>query len=128
MKKSKQIWQITTNYLTASSHKILASVMATIPWLIPITASADIGDAAKSTGTSLTKIIYIIVMVVGGVCLLIAFGMKATGSERMNQKGNDKLFKSLVGVGGALLTGLLLSWIVSTMSSAGGGNFISWPF
>ncbi|MGQ2284426.1 hypothetical protein [Leuconostoc pseudomesenteroides] len=108
--------------------KTLAAALIMFPWLLPMTASADIGDAAKNAGTSVSKILFIVLIVVGGVCLLAAFIMMATGSERLNQKGHSWLFKALVGIGGGALTSLLLAWIWNAATSAGGGNFLNWPF
>lgn len=109
-------------------YKVLAATLVMFPWLLPMTANADIGDAAKKAGTSVSNILFIVLMVVAAIGFLGAFIMMATGSERLNQKGHSWLFKAFVGFGGGALTSLLLAWVWNTATSAGGGNFLNWPF
>ncbi|MGR8861867.1 hypothetical protein [Leuconostoc citreum] len=109
-------------------QQILAGAVASLPMWLPTVASADIGDAAKTSGTKVITILYIVLIVVGAVCLIWAFILRATGNEQMAQKSNSKLMHALFGIGGGALTGLLLTWIWQTATSAGGGNVINWPF
>ncbi|MET3356717.1 hypothetical protein ACG92U_02650 [Leuconostoc citreum] len=109
-------------------QQILAGAVASLPMWLPTVASADIGDAAKTSGTKVITILYIVLIVVGAICLIWAFILRATGNEQMAQKSNSKLMHALFGIGGGALTGLLLTWIWQTATSAGGGNVINWPF
>ncbi|MBE4725598.1 hypothetical protein [Leuconostoc citreum] len=109
-------------------QQILAGAVASLPMWLPTVASADIGDAAKTSGTKVITLLYIVLIVVGAICLIWAFILRATGNEQMAQKSNSKLMHALFGIGGGALTGLLLTWIWQTATSAGGGNVINWPF
>lgn len=128
MKNTKNTRMTPWLWLDNHVQQLTAMFVAAFPWLLPVMANADIGDAAKNAGTSASRILYIILIVVGGICLLIAFIMKATGSQRMNEKGNSWLFKAMIGIGGGAMTGLILTWLWNTAASAGGGNTIGWPF
>ena len=129
MKKSnahnKFLWE---RRPTSRLQQTLAGLVASLPMWLPTVASADIGDAAKTSGSKVITILYIVLIVVGAICLLIGFIMRATGNEQMAQKSNSKLMHAMFGIGGGALTGLLLTWIWQTATTAGGGNVINWPF
>ena len=109
-------------------QKTLASLLATLPMCLPSIAFADIGDAAKTSGTKLATILYIVLIVVGGVCILIGAIMHATGSQQLAQKGQTRIMYAMFGVGGGLLVGTILKWVYDTATASGGGNIINWPF
>ncbi|WP_367366568.1 hypothetical protein [Leuconostoc pseudomesenteroides] len=109
-------------------QQTLAGLVASLPMWLPTVASADIGDAAKTSGSKVITILYIVLIVVGAVALLWAFILRSTGNEQMAQKSNSKLMHALFGIGGGALTGLLLTWVWQTATTAGGGNVINWPF
>ncbi|MSB65629.1 hypothetical protein [Leuconostoc lactis] len=109
-------------------QQILAGTVASLPMWLPMTAFADIGDAAKTSGTKVITILYIVLIVVSAVSLVWAFILRSTGSERLAEKSNSKLMHALFGVFGGCLTGLIIAWIYQTATSAGGGNVINWPF
>jgi len=95
---------------------------------MPIVASADVGDAAKSTGTDVAKFLFIGLIIVGGISLLVAGIMMSSGSQRLHEKGQSRLLKTLIGIVVGCLTGMIITWIYGVITSAGGGNFITWPF
>lgn len=109
-------------------QQILAGTVASSPMWLPMTAFADVGDAAKTGGTKVITILYIALIVVAAVTLVWAFILRATGSERLAEKSNTKLMHALFGVFGGCLAGLLIAWIYQTATAAGGGNVINWPF
>ena len=129
MKKSnahnKFLWE---RHPISRLQQTLAGLVASLPMWLPTIVSADIGDAAKTSGSKVITILYIVLIVVGAICLLIGFIMRATGNEQMAQKSNSKLMHAMFGIGGGALTGLLLTWIWQTATTAGGGNVINWPF
>lgn len=128
MKNFKNNALTSIHHWNQSVQKILAMALVMCPWLLPLTANADIADAAKTSGSKVSGILFIVLVVVGGVCLLIGFIMHATGSQQLAQKGQTRIMYALFGIGGGLLVGLFLTWIYQTATSAGGGNFLNWPF
>ncbi|WP_349549690.1 hypothetical protein [Leuconostoc pseudomesenteroides] len=128
MKKSKiffaSLWQVIDHRYQQLSI-ILGTMFGT---MTPVVASADVGDAAKSSGSSIAGFLFIILVVVGGVSLIIAGIKMATGSQKMHEQGVSQGIKVLFGVACGCLVGMFLTWIYGVATSAGGGNFLSWPF
>ncbi|MGX6467012.1 hypothetical protein [Leuconostoc falkenbergense] len=98
MKKSnahnKFLWE---RHPISRLQQTLAGLVASLPMWLPTVASADIGDAAKTSGSKVITILYIVLIVVGAICLLIGFIMRATGNEQMAQKSNSKLMHAMFG-------------------------------
>ncbi|CAM3169017.1 hypothetical protein [Leuconostoc rapi] len=109
-------------------QQLLAGLVASLPMWLPTFVSADIGDAAKTGGTKIISILYIVLIVVAAIGILGGFIMRATGNERLAEKSNSKLLHAFFGIGGGALSGLIVTWIWQTATTAGGGNVINWPF
>ncbi|MCK8605722.1 hypothetical protein LNP18_06340 [Leuconostoc citreum] len=128
MKKAK-IFSSSFRQVIDHRYQQLSAVTGTlIGSMTPLIASADVGDAAKSSGTSVAGLLFIALVIVGGITLLIASIMVATGSQKMHEQGVSKAIKALFGIAGGCLVGMILTWIIGVATSAGGGNFINWQF
>lgn len=128
MKKSKILFASLWQVIDRRYQQISIIFGTMIGTMTPMVAFADVGDAAKSTGSSIAGFLFIALVVVGAVSLLIAGIKMATGSQRMHEKGVSQGIKALFGIAGGCLVGMILTWIVGVATSAGGGNFLNWPF
>ncbi|MFK8200387.1 hypothetical protein ACI78M_04545 [Leuconostoc mesenteroides] len=52
-------------------QQTLAGLVVSLPMWLPTVVSADIGDAAKTSGSKVITILYIVLIVVGAICLLL---------------------------------------------------------
>lgn len=128
MQKSKYSFSRWGGVLKSKTQSLSVAFGTSLSMLMPIVASADVGDVAKSTGTDVAKFLFIGLIIVGGISLLVAGIMMSSGSQRLHEKGQSRLLKTLIGIVVGCLTGMIITWIYGVITSAGGGNFITWPF
>ena len=54
--------------------------------------------------------------------------MMASGNQMLHASGTKKVMIGLASIVGILCLGLWVTWIVQTVTSAGGGFTWQWPF
>ncbi|MCK8605665.1 hypothetical protein LNP18_06055 [Leuconostoc citreum] len=109
------------------TQQLSVSLGTSLVMFIPTIASADVGDAAKSAGSDVVTKLYIALFIVGGISAVVAGIKMAFGSQEMHDKGTKQLIKVLFGITAACLVGLIITWVYSMATKAGGGAFITWP-
>ena len=69
MQKSKHSFPRWGAVLKSKTQSLSIAFGTSLSMLMPIVASADVGDAAKSTGTDVAKFLFIGLIIVGGISL-----------------------------------------------------------
>ncbi|CAK1237058.1 hypothetical protein [Fructobacillus fructosus] len=91
---------------------------------------ADLKETTKSAGTDIFNYIAIAVIVLGVVMMAVATGFISTGGRKLTEEGQRRLFWAGAGVAGLFLIGLVVKFVMGTVSNGGGSlnPFSQLPF
>ncbi|GAK31068.1 hypothetical protein WOSG25_070450 [Weissella oryzae SG25] len=90
--------------------------------------AADLATSTKDFGSTVITYLIIATIVVGSSFGLVAILSMTTGISWLSQQGQKKLLVALGGIAGVLLFSTLVSFIIKTATSTGGGFAWSWGF
>lgn len=108
---------------TLSVGKILlASSQATL------VHAAALEETAKNTGSKVITFLILLTVVLGAIGAALGIAMMASGNQMLHASGTKKIMIGLASIVGILCLSLGVTWIVNTVTSAGGGFNWTWPF
>lgn len=90
--------------------------------------AAALEETAKSTGSKVITFLIMLTVVLGAIGAALGIAMMASGNQMLHAAGTKKLMIGLASIVGILVLGLGVTWIVQTVTGAGGGFSWSWPF
>jgi|GEM_PF-6578667 len=90
--------------------------------------AATLEDTAKNTGSKVITFLIILTVVLGACGAALGIAMMASGNQMLHASGTKKVLVGLGCVVGILCLSLLVSWIISAVTGAGGGFNWSWSF
>lgn len=70
----------------------------------------------------------LLTVVVGAAGAALGIAMMSSGSQVLHASGTKKIMIGLASIAGALCLCLGVTWIVQTVTGAGGGFTWQWPF
>lgn len=95
---------------------------------VMVVNAAALEETAKSTGSKVITFLIMLTVVLGAIGAALGIAMMASGNQMLHAAGTKKLMIGLASIVGILVLGLGVTWIVQTVTSAGGGFSWSWPF
>lgn len=95
---------------------------------VVVANAAALEETAKSTGSKVITFLIILTVVLGAIGAALGIAMMASGNQMLHAAGTKKLMIGLASIVGILVLGLGVTWIVQTVTGAGGGFSWSWPF
>ena len=101
---------------------LLASSQATLAH------AAALEETAKNTGSKVITFLILLTVVLGAIGAALGIAMMASGNQMLHASGTKKVMIGLASIVGILCLGLGVTWIVQTVTSAGGGFSWQWPF
>lgn len=101
---------------------LLASSQATL------VHAAALEETAKNTGSKVITFLILLTVVLGAIGAALGIAMMASGNQMLHASGTKKIMIGLASIVGILCLSLGVTWIVNTVTSAGGGFNWTWPF
>lgn len=101
---------------------LLASSQATL------VHAAALEETAKNTGSKVITFLILLTVVLGAIGAALGIAMMASGNQMLHASGTKKVMIGLASIVGILCLSLGVTWIVNTVTSAGGGFNWTWPF
>lgn len=101
---------------------LLASSQATLAH------AAALEETAKNTGSKVITFLILLTVVLGAIGAALGIAMMASGNQMLHASGTKKIMIGLASIVGILCLSLGVTWIVNTVTSAGGGFNWTWPF
>lgn len=95
---------------------------------VVVANAAALEETAKSTGSKVITFLIMLTVVLGAIGAALGIAMMASGNQMLHAAGTKKLMIGLASIVGILVLGLGVTWIVQTVTGAGGGFSWSWPF
>lgn len=95
---------------------------------VMVVNAAALEETAKSTGSKVITFLIMLTVVLGAIGAALGIAMMASGNQMLHAAGTKKLMIGLASIVGILVLGLGVTWIVQTVTGAGGGFSWSWPF
>lgn len=95
---------------------------------VVVANAAALEETAKSTGSKVITFLIMLTVVLGAMGAALGIAMMASGNQMLHAAGTKKLMIGLASIVGILVLGLGVTWIVQTVTGAGGGFSWSWPF
>lgn len=95
---------------------------------VVVANAAALEETAKSTGSKVITFLIMLTVVLGAIGAALGIAMMASGNQTLHAAGTKKLMIGLASIVGILVLGLGVTWIVQTVTGAGGGFSWSWPF
>ncbi len=95
---------------------------------VVVANAAALEETAKSTGSKVITFLIMLTVVLGAISAALGIAMMASGNQMLHAAGTKKLMIGLASIVGILVLGLGVTWIVQTVTGAGGGFSWSWPF
>ncbi|APS41801.1 hypothetical protein FOL01_0942 [Weissella jogaejeotgali] len=93
-----------------------------------IVHAAALEETAKNTGTKVITFLILLTVVLGAIGAALGIAMMASGNQMLHASGTKKVMIGLASIVGILCLGLGVTWIVQTVTGAGGGFNWQWPF
>jgi hypothetical protein len=93
-----------------------------------IVHAAALEETAKNTGSKVITFLILLTVVVGAAGAALGIAMMSSGSQVLHASGTKKIMIGLASIAGALCLCLGVTWIVQTVTGAGGGFTWQWPF
>lgn len=90
--------------------------------------AAALEETAKNTGSKVITFLILLTVVLGAIGAALGIAMMASGNQMLHASGTKKVMIGLASIVGILCLGLGVTWIVQTVTSAGGGFTWQWPF
>lgn len=90
--------------------------------------AAALEETAKNTGSKVITFLILLTVVLGAIGAALGIAMMASGNQMLHASGTKKVMIGLASIVGILCLGLGVTWIVQTITSAGGGFTWQWPF
>lgn len=111
--------------LSTSARKRLARLVSWGGSLAGMLASstpvfADLKETTKSAGTDIWNYIFIGGIVLGVIVLGIGLVMWGTGSRRLTEEGQKRIFYSGLTIAGLFLVGLIVKFLIGVVTNGGG--------
>lgn len=101
---------------------LLASSQATL------VHAATLEETAKNTGSKVITFLILLTVVLGAIGAALGIAMMASGNQMLHASGTKKIMIGLASIVGILCLSLGVTWIVNTVTSAGGCFNWTWPF
>lgn len=95
---------------------------------VVVANAAALEETAKSTGSKVITFLIMLTVVLGAIGAALGIAMMASGNQMLHAAGTKKLMIGLASIVGILVLGLGVTWIVQTVTGAGGGFSWAWPF
>lgn len=95
---------------------------------VVVANAAALEETAKSTGSKVITFLIMLTVVLGAVGAALGIAMMASGNQMLHAAGTKKIMVGLAAIVGILVLGLGVTWIVQTVTGAGGGFTWNWPF
>lgn len=93
-----------------------------------IVHAAALEETAKNTGSKVITFLILLTVVLGAIGAALGITMMASGNQMLHASGTKKIMIGLASIVGILCLSLGVTWIVNTVTSAGGGFNWTWPF
>ncbi|NEZ89024.1 hypothetical protein [Weissella paramesenteroides] len=93
-----------------------------------IVHAAALEETAKNTGSKVITFLILLTVVLGAAGAALGIAMMASGSQVLHSSGTKRVMIGLSSIVGILCLGLGVTWIVQTVTGAGGGFTWQWPF
>lgn len=93
-----------------------------------IVHAAALEETAKNTGSKVITFLILLTVVLGAIGAALGIAMMASGNQMLHASGTKKVMIGLASIVGILCLGLGVTWIVQTVTGAGGGFNWQWPF
>ncbi|APS41889.1 hypothetical protein FOL01_1030 [Weissella jogaejeotgali] len=90
--------------------------------------AAALEETAKNTGSKVITFLILLTVVLGAIGAALGIAMMASGNQMLHAFGTKKIMIGLASIVGILCLSLGVTWIVNTVTSAGGGFNWTWPF
>ncbi|MFH7316290.1 hypothetical protein ACHWP0_07845 [Weissella cibaria] len=90
--------------------------------------AAALEETAKSTGSKVITFLILLTVILGAIGTAMGIAMMASGNQMLHAAGTKKILVGLAAIVGILVLGLGITWIVQTVTGAGGGFNWTWPF
>src|SRR5699024_462834 len=90
--------------------------------------AAALEETAKNTGSKVITFLILLTVVLGAIGAALGIAMMASGNQMLHASGTKKIMIGLASIVGILCLSLGVTWIVNTVTSAGGGFNWTWPF
>ncbi|WP_288503668.1 hypothetical protein [uncultured Weissella sp.] len=95
---------------------------------VVVANAAALEETAKSTGSKVITFLIMLTVVLGAIGAALGVAMMASGNQMLQAAGTKKILIGLGAIVGILVLGLGVTWIVQTVTGAGGGFTWTWPF
>lgn len=124
---------MTTRENNIRTHGIVATILSMGTTLLVISQAslvhaAALEETAKNTGSKVITFLILLTVVVGAAGAALGIAMMSSGSQVLHASGTKKIMIGLASIAGALCLCLGVTWIVQTVTGAGGGFTWQWPF
>lgn len=81
---------------------------------------ADLKETTKSAGSDIWGYIFIAGIVLGVIMLGIGLGFISTGSRKLTEEGQRRMFWAGAAIAGLFLVGLIVKFVIGVMTNGGG--------
>lgn len=124
---------MTTRENSMRTHGIVAATVSMGTVLLvtsqaSIVHAAALEETAKNTGSKVITFLILLTVVLGAIGAALGIAMMASGNQMLHASGTKKVMIGLASIVGILCLGLGVTWIVQTVTGAGGGFNWQWPF
>ena len=91
---------------------------------------ADLKETTKSAGTDIWSYIFIGGIILGVIVMGIGLVLWGTGSRKLTEEGQRRIFFSGLAVAGLFLVGLIVKFLIGVVTNGGGSAnpFTQLPF